>query len=112
MDGEVNRKKRKEIIDIELPKAMILVRRAIGNAGKGNSDTAPLSSALKAIENIKDKVHATYNSERGPFRPEMCRVWRPLADLNGVKEIRKAIEVLLSLLFFTPPFVLIIVSLD
>ena len=93
MDGEEARKRRKTVVDTELPKAMALVRQAIGNADDGNYDAVLFSAAFKAIENIKDKVEATYHPDRGQFRPEMRHIQRPLSDLWCLQEIRKSIEV-------------------
>ncbi len=95
MDGEAALKRRKEIVDTELPKAAALVRQATGN---GNYDAVLLSAAFDALENIKGKVEATYHPDRGQFRPEMYLIRRPLSDLWGYKEIRKSIEVFLSLI--------------
>ena len=93
MDGEAAHKRREKVVNTELPKAMALVRQATGNAENGNYDAVLFSAAFKAIENIKDKVEATYHPDRGPFRPEMYRIRRPLTDLCGFTDIRKAIEV-------------------
>ena len=102
MNVQAARERRKEVLDSELPKAAVLVRRTVGNAREGKYDAALSSTALKAIENVKDKVEATYHSECGLFRPEMYQIWRYLADLYSVKEIRKAIEVPSSLILSTP----------
>ena len=106
MDGEAAHKKRKKMIDTELPKAMALVRRA----EDGNYDAVLVSAAFNALENIKDKVEATYHPDRGRFRPEMYHIRRPLSDLWDFKEIRKSIEVFLFLMPTTSaPLVLIAV---
>src|SRR5258706_12553935 len=106
MDGEAAHKRRKEMVDTELPKAMALVRQA----EDGNYEAVLFSAAFNALENIKDKVEATYHPDRGRFRPEMYHVRRPLSDLWDFKEIRKSIEVFLSLILTTfTPLVLIAV---
>jgi len=108
MDGEVARKERKQVVDIELPKAMVLVRRAIGKARDGNYDAALVSVAIKAIERAKDKLEATYHPDRGCLRLEMAHMWRGLSDLHNIAEIRKSIEVFSSLILPTStPLVLI-----
>ena len=94
MDGEAARKRRKKLVDIEVPKAMAIVQQAIGNAQDGNYDAALFSAAFKAIEGVKGKVEATYHPGRGSLRPEMLSVWRALSVLHSAKEIRKSIEVL------------------
>jgi len=96
MDGEAALKRRKEIVDTELPKAMALVRQATENGG--NYGAVLLSAAFNALENIKDKVQATYHPDRGRFRLEMHHIWRPLSQAWCFKEIRKSIEVFLSLI--------------
>ncbi len=101
MDGEAAYKRRKKLVDTELPKATALVRQATGN---GNYDAVLFSAAFKAIENIKDKVEATYHPDRGPRRP--------LSNLWDFKEIRKAIEVFpfLILTTSTGPVLTVVVS--
>ena len=84
VDGEAAHKRRKNISGTELPKAMALVHQAIGNARAGNYDAALFSAAFKAIENIKDKIEATYHPDRGPLRLEMYPLWRVLSDLHTV----------------------------
>ena len=113
MDGEAAHKRRKKVVDTELPEAMALVRQATGNAQDGNYDAALFSAAFKALENIKDKVEATYHPDRGRFRPEMYHIRRPLSDLCCFMEIRKSIEVFPSLILTTcSPLVLIAVLSD
>ena len=110
MDGEAAHKRRGKIIYTEAPKAIALVRQAVGNAGNGHYDAALFSAAFKAIENVKDKVEATYHPARGRFRLEMYLIRRPLSDMWCLKEIRKSIEVSLFLILTTStPHVLIVV---
>jgi hypothetical protein len=110
MDGGAARKRRKKMVDTELPKAMALVRQATGNTREGNYDATLFSTAFKAIENIKDKIEATYHPDRGQLRPEMSHMWRRLSDLYGRMEIRKSIEVFSFPMVPTPaPLVLIAV---
>jgi hypothetical protein len=101
MDGEAAHKRRKKILGTDLPKAMALVHQATGRAQNGNYDAPLFSAAFKAIENIKDKLEATYHPDRGRLRLEMHDVWCALSDLYGCKEIRKSIEVFSSLIFPT-----------
>ncbi len=107
-DGETARKTRERMVDTELPKAMALFHQATGKARDGNYDAGLFSAAFKAIENIKDKVEATYHRDRGRLRPEMYNIQRALSDLWQFKETRKSIEVFLSLILTTSiPLVLI-----
>ncbi len=107
IDGEAAHKRREMMFHTELPKAVALVRQSTGN---GNYDAVLFSAAFKAIENIKDKVEATYHPDRGPFRPEIYHIRRYLSDLWSFREIRKSIEVFLSLILSTStPLVLIAV---
>ena len=106
MDGEAAHKRRKRMIDTELPKAMALVRQA----EDGNYDAILFSAAFNALEKIKDKVEATYHPDRGRFRLEMYHIRHPLSNLWDFKDIRKSIEVFPSLMLTTPaPLVLIAV---
>ena len=110
MDGEAAYKRRKEVVDTEGPKATALVRQATGNAEDGNYDAVLFSAAFKAIENIKDKLEATYHPDRGRFRPEMRHVQYALSALWSFEDIRKSIEVFLSPVMTTStPLVLIAV---
>ncbi len=101
MDGEAAHKRRNEIIYTEAPKAIALVSQVTGNAKNGHYDAALFSAAFKAIENVKDKVEATYHPDRGRFRLVMYHIRRPLSDLWSFKEMRKSIEVSLSLILTT-----------
>ena len=108
MDGEAAYTRRNKVINTELPKAMALVRQATGNAQDGNYDAVLFSAAFKAIEDIKDKVEATYHPDRGRLRPVVFHIQRPLSDLWEFKDIQKSIEVYLPLLLTTStPLVLI-----
>ena len=112
MDGEAAHKRRKKILVTELPKAKVLVHQATGNARNGNYDAALFAAAFKALENLKDKLEATYHPDRGRLRLEMYSVWCPLSDLHGCKEIRKSIEVFSSLTLptYTPLVLITILS--
>ena len=93
------------MIDTELPKAMALARQSERNA---HNDAGSFSTAFNALENIKDKVEATYHPDRGRFRPEMYHIRRHLSDLLGFKDIRKSVEVFRSFILSMPtPLVLI-----
>lgn len=94
LDGDAARKRRANLVDIEVSKAMALVRQVIGNAQNGNYSAALFSAAFKAMEDVKGKVEATYHPHRGSLRPEIAYVWRGFSDLYGTKEIRNSIEVL------------------
>ena len=107
MDGEAAQKRRKKIVDIDLPRAMPLIR-----TGNAHYDAVLFSTASNALENIKDKVEATYHPDRGRFRPEMFHIRRPLADLWRFNDIRKSIEVFLSLNLSTPTLLVLIALLS